>query len=144
MDTHPKFVKLGLCSWRKLPVPPMLQLVQSLHASSLFLTRVLLGYITCAIDDAACAIFARLEPLLDPCAPGAHYLCPLRCSLCSPHTPRAFTRPAWSWRALPVSLMLQLVQSPNALSIYSTRVLLAGAKCPADAAACAVSERLGP
>ena len=39
---------------------------------------------------------------------------------------------------------MQLVQSLHASSLYSTRVHLAGTNFPADATACAVSERLGP
>ena len=64
-----------VCSWRALPGPPMMQLVQSPHASSLNPTRVLLARTTCAADDATCAISECLEPLLKPCAPGAPYLC---------------------------------------------------------------------
>ena len=50
-----------------------MKLVQSSDASSLYSTRVLLARTTRTAVDAACAIFARLVPLLDPCAPGAHY-----------------------------------------------------------------------
>ena len=50
-----------------------MQLVHSLHASSLYSTRVLVARTTRTAVDAACALFARLEPLPDPCAPGAHY-----------------------------------------------------------------------
>ena len=126
MNTHPEFVKLDLCFWRTLPVPPMTQLVQSSHPWTLHSTRVLLARTTCAADDAAGAISARfevlfnpcapgtghlchrwyssthLEPLLDQCAPGAHYLCGRQCMWRNLHTPRAFTRPVCSWRALPV------------------------------------------
>ena len=35
---------------------------------------VLLAHTTCAADGTSGVIFARLEHLLDPCAPGAHYL----------------------------------------------------------------------
>ena len=73
MDTHPESAKFGLCSWCTLPVPLLVQLVQSSHASSLYSTRGLLACTVRTAVDAACAIFARLEPLLDPCAPGAHY-----------------------------------------------------------------------
>ena len=72
MDTHPRFIKLVLCSWHTLPLPSMMQLVQSLHASSLYLTRVLLARTTCATDDTACAIYERLGPLFDPGSPGRH------------------------------------------------------------------------
>ena len=52
----------------------MLQLVHSLHASSPYSVRVLLARTIRTAVDAACALFARrLELLLDPCAPGAHY-----------------------------------------------------------------------
>ena len=55
-----------------LLVPPLMQLVHSSHASNPYSTRVLLAHTTCTTVDAACAIFARLEPLLGPCALGAH------------------------------------------------------------------------
>ena len=76
IDAHPKFVVviLGLYSWRALPVPLMMK-VQFPHVSSLELILVLLARTICAADDAAGAISAHLKPLLDPCAPGAHYLC---------------------------------------------------------------------
>ena len=117
MDTHTEFVRLGLCSWCTLPVPPMMQFIQTLHASSLNSTRVLLRSTTWAADGAACAIFTRLEP---------------------------FTRPVCFWCALPVPPMIQLVQSPYAASLYSTHVVLMRTTYATDAAACAVSERLGP
>ena len=77
-----------------------MQLMQSSHASNLNSARVLLARTTRTTFDAACAIFARLKPLLDrvllarttrtavdaacaifarlkllldPCARGAHY-----------------------------------------------------------------------
>ena len=105
------------------------------------------------------------------CAPGAHYLCHRCCSLYTPRTPRACTRPVCSWRALLAPPFMQLAQSSHASSPYSTRVLLAhttctaidadcaifaclghfldpgylaGTNCTADATACAVSERVGP
>ena len=40
-----------------------------------FVRPVLLAHPICAADDAAYAIFARLESLLNPCASGAHYMC---------------------------------------------------------------------
>ena len=49
----------------------------------------------------------------------------------------------FSWCALYVPPKMQLVQCPNASGLYLTRVLLAGTNCVTDAAACAVSERLG-
>lgn len=92
---RPKFVKLGLCSWRAQLVPPMVQLVQSPHASSLYSTRAVLAYTTFATDVAACAFFARLEPLLDPCAPDMQHLCHRCLRVWSLRTPRAFTRPGF-------------------------------------------------
>ena len=121
-----------------------MQLVQSWHASSLYSTRVLLARTTCATDDAAGAISARLKPLLDSCASGARYLCHRWSSWCNFRAPRAFSRSMYSWRTLPVLLMVQLVQSPNTSGLYLTRVLLMRGACAADTAACAVSERLGP
>ena len=40
-------------------------------------------------------------------------------------------------------LILQLVQSLNASGFYSTRLFLASTNCAADAASCAISERVG-
>ena len=74
MDTRPESVKLDMCSWCTLLVPPMLQLVHSSHASSFYSTLVLLGRTTCTVVSAAGALFTRLEPLLDLYAPGVHYL----------------------------------------------------------------------
>ena len=99
-----------VCFWRALPVPSMMHLVQSPLASSLYSTRMFLVHNTCAANAAACTIFSRLEPVLDPCASGAHYVCHRCCNLCSLPTPRAFTRPGFFWRALPVPPMLRLVQ----------------------------------
>ena len=120
----------------------MLQLVSSPHALSLHSTRVLLACTNCAVDDTAGAISERVRPLLDLGFPGRRYLCRRCCSLCSLRTPRAFTRPGFFWQARTVSLMLQLLQSPNALCLYSTRVLLAGTKCATDAADGTVSEHV--
>ena len=117
MDTHPESVKLGLCFWRTLPVPPMLQLVHSSHASSCYSTRVFLARTTRTAVDAACALFARLEPLLDPCAPDVHY-----------RTANDDAAGALSKRIRPL------------LDLGS----LAGTNFPADATACAVSESIGP
>ena len=105
---------------------------------------MLLVHTTCATVDAACVIFARLETLLHPCVPGAHYSYRRRCSLCTLHAPRAFTRPVSSWRALFVPPLMQLVQSSYASSLYSTRVLLARTTRTAVDAACALFEHLGP
>ena len=95
-----------VCSWYALPVPPLMQLVHSLHASSLYSTRVLLARTTRTADDVACALFARLEHLVDSCAPGASGI--------------YSTRAPWQARTSPP--MLQLVQSPNASCPYSIRV----------------------
>ena len=119
---HPEPVKLGLCSWHTLAVPPMLQLAQSSHASSLYSTRVLLARTTCTAVDAACAIFARLKPLLDPWAPGVDYLFPRWYSLCTLRIPQTLTKPVCSWRELLVPPFMQLVYSSNVLGLYSTRV----------------------
>ena len=105
---------------------------------------VLLVHTTCATDDAACAIFTRFEPLLDPFVSGAHYSYRRWCSLCTLHKPRAFTRPVCSWRALLVPPLVQLVHSSHASSLYSTRVLLARTTRTAVDVACALFERLGP
>ena len=131
-------------SWCALLMPPMLQLLHSPHASRLHPTRMHMAYTACITDGAACAISVRLEPLLDSRGPGAHYLCHRCYSLWTLRTPRAFTRPVCSLRALHVPPMMQLVQSSNALNPYSTRVLLACTTCNSDDAACAISERLRP
>ena len=120
----------------------MLQLVSSPHALSLHSTRVLLACTNCAVDDTAGAISERVRPLLDLGFPCRRYLCRRCCSLSSLRTPRALTRHGFFWRARTVSLMLQLVQSLNALSLHSTRVLLAGTNCTADAADGTVSEHI--
>ena len=116
MDTHPKFVKLSQCSWCALLLPPVIQLVQSPHASSLHSTRVILARTTYTADDVACASSTRLT----------------------------FTRPAWFWRALPLPPMLQLVHSLHASSSDSIRALLTRHTCATDATAYAVFQRLGP
>ena len=103
-----------MCFWRAPSLPPMMQFVQSPNAWSLHSTT-------------SC------------------YLCRWCSSLlCSLRTPRAFTRPGFSWQARTVPPIPQLVQSPNASDLYSIRVLLAGTNYAADNKACAVSERLGP
>ena len=121
MGTRPEFVKLILCFWHALLVPPMMQLVHSLHASSLYSTCVLLACVTRAVDDAACAISKRLGPcstraLLDPgFLAGTNF--PADATTCA-----VFER-------------LGPLLDPGSL---------AGANYPADATACAVSECLGP
>ena len=120
-----------------------MQFVHSSHASSLYSTRMLLVHTTRIAVDAACALFARLEPLLDPCS---------------------------LWRALLVPPLMKLVHSSHASSprpvqslARTTRITvgaacalfervgplldpgsLAGTNFPADATACTVSKRLGP
>ena len=74
MDTHPESVKLGLCSWRTLPVPAMLQLVALFAGLEPLLDPCLLAPTTRTAVDTACELFARLEPLLGSCTSGAHYL----------------------------------------------------------------------
>ena len=113
----PRAFTRPVCSWRTLLVPPLMQLVQSPHASSLYSTRVLLARTTRTAVVAVCAFYARLEPLLDPCAPGAHYSYRHWCSLCSLGTPRG---------------------------LYSTRVLLAHTNRTAIDAACVIFARLDP
>ena len=164
MGTHPESVKLGLCSWRTLPVPLLLQLVHSSHASSLCLTRVLLARTTRTAGDAACAVSERLGPLLDPgslagtsfpvdataCAvsehlgllldpgsmAGTNYLADALLLAQSPNASGLYSTRV-PWQARIATPMLQLVQSPNASGFYSTRV-------PWQArTACAVSECLG-
>ena len=108
-----------------------------------FTLLVLRAHTTCATDYAAWAISECLGPLLDHGSPGRHELCHLCRSVCSLQTPRAFTRPVYSWRALPVPPMTQLVQSLKFLSLYSTCMLLARTAYTANTAACAVYEHRG-
>ena len=111
-----------MCSWRAPLVPPLIQLVQPSHASSLNSTRVLLARTTCTTVDIACELFARLKSLLDLFAADAHNLYNRRYSLCTLCTPRALTRLVCFWRALLISSLMQFMQSPNASGLYSTRV----------------------
>ena len=105
-----------MCSLRALLVPPLIQLVQSLHASSLYSTRVLLVGTNFPAGATACAVSERLGPLLDPG------------SLAGTNFPADAT-------ACVVSERLEPLLDPSSL---------AGTNFPADATACAVSERLGP
>ena len=107
--------------WQALLVPSMLNLGQSLNASGLYSTFVVLAGSTFVADAAACTVSKRLEPILDPRSPGRFDLCRQCCSMSSLSTTRAFTRSKFSWQALPVPSMLQLVQSPNLSSPRSTR-----------------------
>ena len=105
-----------MCSLRALFVPPLIQLVQSLHASSLYSTRVLLAGTNFPAGATACAVFERLGPLIDPgCLAGTNF--PADATACV------------------VSERLGPLLEPSSL---------AGTNFPADATACAVSERLGP
>ena len=98
----------------------MAQLVQSLNASGLYSTRILLAGTNRAADVAACAVSERLGPLLGPGSPGRYELCRQCCSLCSLRTPRALTRPRFSWQARAMPPMLQLVQSQMGKMQFST------------------------
>ena len=117
----------------------MLQLVQSLHAWSVYSTRVFLGRTTCAADDAACAVPECRGPLLDPGSPGRHELSRRCCSMCSVRTPRALTRPGFPGRHelcgrccslcsndsthdIPGSTVLKLVAGPSTLEDVSPKV----------------------
>ena len=115
LRTPPAFTR-PVCSWRALLVPPLMQLVHSLHVSSLYPTRVLLARTTRTVNDAACALLARLDLLLDSWASGAHY---------------SYRRYA---ACAAVSERLEPLLDPGSL---------AGTNCPADARACTVSKRLG-
>ena len=97
-----------------LTVPPITQPVQSPHTSSLYLTRVVLMRTNCAADTAACAISECLGTLHDPGSPSRHELCRRRCySLSNLHTSDFYsTQDLLAPRNVP--LMLQLVQSPHA------------------------------
>ena len=97
-------------------MPPMLQLVQSPHASGPCLIRVLRVSTNFVADAASCAVLK---------ASGLYLT-------------RVFLAQAET-----VPPMLQFVQSPNAFGLYSTRVFLAGTNFAANTAACAVSGRLG-
>ena len=94
-------------------VLPITRLVQSPHTSSLYLIRVLLTRTT-ADNTAACAVSERLGILLDPGSPSRHEPCRRCYSLCNLHT----------WLEL------------NPISPGTTN-------CTTDAAPCAVSARLG-
>ena len=91
-----------------------MQLVQSSHASSLYLTRVLLARTTRTAVDAACALFESLGPLLDPG------------SLAGTNFPVDVT-------AYAISERHGLLLDPDSL---------AGTNCPADATACVVINNL--
>ena len=93
-----------------------MQLVQSLHASSLYSTRVLLAGTDFPADGTACAVSERLGPSLDPG------------SLVGTNFAADATACVVSERLGPF------------LDLSS----LAGTNFPADATACAVSERLRP
>ena len=87
MDTQSDYVNLGLYSWCTLPVPPLMQLVQSSHWRTL-LVPPLMQHVK----------FSQAPSLSRSVFPGRHEL-PCRCySLCSLRTPRAFTRPGFPGR----------------------------------------------
>ena len=89
-----------------------MQLGQSLHASSLYLARVILARPT-------------VPPITQPVQ--------------SPHTSSLYLTRVLLTRTTYAPIP-QLVQSPNALGLYLTRVLLEGMNCAAaDAVACAIS-----
>ena len=69
----------------RLTVLPITQFVQSPHTSSFYLTRVLLTRTT-AGDTAACAVSERLGILLDPGSSSRHEPCRRCYSLCNLHT----------------------------------------------------------
>ena len=93
-----------------------MQLVQSLHASSLYSTRVHLAGTIFPADATACAVSERLGPLLDPGSlVGTNFAADATACVVSEH--------------------LGPLLDPSSL---------AGTNFPADATACAVSERLGP
>ena len=112
----PRTLIRPVCSLRALLVPPLMQLVQSLHASSLYSTPVLLAGTNFPADATACAVSERLGPLLHP-GP-----------LAGPNFPADAKACVVSERLGPL-----LDQSS-----------LAGTNFPADATACVVSKRLGP
>ena len=60
----PRTLIRPVCSLRALLVPPLIQLVQSLHASSLYSTHVLLVGTNFPADATAGAVSERLGPLL--------------------------------------------------------------------------------
>ena len=99
-----------------------MQLVHSPHASDLYSMHVLLTRTTCTADDAPCAISVRIGLLLVPSSPCRHELSHRCYSLCSLWTPRAFTRPGFSLQTRTVPPILQLLQSPDASDLSSTRV----------------------
>ena len=135
MDTHLESAKLGLCSWCTLPVPPLMQLVRSSHASRFYSNRVPL---------------ALLVPPLMQLVQSSH-----ASSLYSTHklltrTTRTTVDAAsrfYSTRvplALLVPPLMQLVQSSHASSLYSTHKLLTRTTRTTVDAACAIFARLEP
>ena len=105
-----------VCSWRALLVPPLMQLVHSSHASSLYSARMLLARTSRTAVDAAYALSERLEPSLD------------LGSLAGTNFPADATACALSKR-------LGCLLDPDSL---------ANTNCLIDTTACAVFERLGP
>ena len=112
----PRAFTRPVCSWRALFVPPLMQLVHSSYASSLYSTRVFLVRTTRNAYNAARAVYECFEPSLD------------LGSLAGTNYPAGTTARA-------VSKRLEPLLDPGSL---------VGSNCPADATACGVSERLGP
>ena len=109
----PRAVTRLVCSWRALLVPPLMQLVPSSHASSLYSTRMLLACTTRTANDAAGALSKHLGPLLDPgFLAGTNF--PVDATACA------------------VSERLGPLFDPGSL---------AGTNCPAGATACVVMTR---
>ena len=134
MDTRPKSVKLGLCSWRTLPVLSMLQLVHSSHALKLYSTRVLLARTTRTAVNESCAMSERLGPVLDPRLPRRCY------RVCSLRTPRVFTRPGFPGRhELPADATACAVSKRLRPLLYPGS--LAGTNYSAEATVCVVMTR---
>ena len=120
----------------------MMQLVQSPHASSLCSICVLQVRTTCTAGDAT-GISPHASRLYLTHVVLARTICAAYAAADAVfRTPCTFTRPAFFWKARTVTLVVQLMQSPNTSSLYLTQVLLTGTICTAGAAACAVSKRV--
>ena len=110
-----------VCSWRALLVTPMMQFEHSLHASSLYSTRVLLARTTRTVDDAACATSERLGSLLDlSFLPGTN--CPADATAYAVSERLGLLFDPGFLPGTNCPPMLQLVQSTNASDLYSTQV----------------------
>ena len=103
-------------SWRALPVPPMMQLVQSSHTSSRYSTRMFTS--------------ALLVPPMMQLVQSQQTSSPYSTRILLAHTTcAAHDAP---------------LQFSHALGFYSTCVLLTRTICATHDAACAISERLIP